>query len=369
MKGSQSNPSHRRYRPTRIATKKTGRRYLVIGGHGLLGSHLVEGLLARGEDQIHIFDRVPSPLFAEEIARGAVTVHLGDLTDVAALSRSCREVDAVFHTAASVNYWHDLRFEYDVIHTVNVTGTENVVAACLSEGVRQLIHTSSNTVVVPRDLLDHPLAFADETAPYASEPFLCHYVATKILAERAVLAANGRGQLLTAALRPGALYGPRDLISHGARGGVPGVGLADNIIDHIYVENVIHAFLLLERRLVPGAPVCGKAYFLSNYSPQGPRCESYFEFNCRLYAAFGRRFRLAPTPLPSALAWSSRAVVWATRGAGEHRLGELRKLRPSTLVLARGTYYFSCQRAQADFGYEPLYSAEEGVALTAASWQ
>jgi len=73
--------------------------------------------------------------------------------------------------------------------------------------------------------------------------------------------------------------------------------------------------------------------------------------------------------LLSALAWSSRTAVWATRGAIERRLGDLRKLRPSTLALARGTYYFSSHRAQTDFGYKPIYSAEEAIALTAAWWK
>jgi nucleoside-diphosphate-sugar epimerase len=364
-----SNPLHRRNYPSRVATEKTGKRYLIVGGHGLLGSHLVEGLLARGENQICIFDRAASPLFAKEIDSGIVTVHLGDLADLAALRRACSDVDVVFHTAASVNYWYDLPFEYESIHAVNVAGTENVVSACLSEGVRQLIHTSSNIVVVPRNLLEKPLTFADETTPYAKPPFLCHYVSTKILAEQAVLSTNGHGKLLTAALRPGALFGPRDLISRAVRDGMPGVGLTDNAMDYVYIENVIHAFLLLERRLTPGEDIGGKAYFISNYPPDGPRCESYFEFNRRLYAAFGRRFRLAPAPLMSALAWSSRTAVWATRGAAERRLGELRKLRPCTLVLARGTYYFSCKQAQTDFGYKPLYSIEDAVRLTRESWQ
>src|SRR6478672_6532622 len=121
MNGMELNRNHRRHRPRQVATAKTGKRYLVVGGHGLFGSHLVEGLLARGEDHVRIFDRVESPMFAEEVARGAVTVQQGDLSDVQALRRACSGVDVVFHTAASVNYWYDLPFEYDGIYAVNVT--------------------------------------------------------------------------------------------------------------------------------------------------------------------------------------------------------------------------------------------------------
>lgn len=359
----------RRNRPTRVPTEKTGKRYLVVGGHGLLGSHLVEGLLARGEDNVRVFDVAPSTLFDEEVARGTVTVQVGDVRDPTDVQQACRGVDVVFHTAAAVNYWANLPFEYDAIHEINVRGTENVVEACVAEGVAQLMHTSSSSVVVNRDLRRNPLALADESTPYASEPFLCHYVRTKVLAEQAVLAANGRGRLLTAALRPGGLFGPRDrFIAAAAKAGKPGIGGPTNVIDHIYVENVVHAFLLLERGLVPDAPVCGRAYFVTNYGETAPdeRSESYVEFNHRMSRAFGGRFKLAPSWAITALAWTSHAAVWLTKGAAERFLGELKMLRPATLVLTRGTFYFSSERARIDFGYAPLYGVDEALALTAA---
>ena len=110
------------------------------------------------------------------------------------------------------------------------------------------------------------------------------------------------------------MYGPRDqLISAAARAGKPGVGRADNVIDHIYVENVVHAFLLLERALVPGAAVGGQAYFVSNYASdgEGARCHSYLEFNRRFSAAYGLRFKLAPSWIISTLAWASQAACIA----------------------------------------------------------
>lgn len=354
-----------RHTPSKVPTPKTGKTYLVVGGFGFLGSHLVEALLARGEEKIHIFDRVRLPLFDEEIARGTVTLHLGDLVRRDDIGRACHGVDTVFHTAAAVNYWSDLPFEYDAIHAVNVTGTENLIAGCLAEGVKQLLHTSSSSVVVPHDVVERPLEYADESTPCASAPFLCHYIQTKVLAEQAVLAANGRDGLVTAALRPGGLYGPRDqLLAAAALSGAPGVGGRTNVIDHIYVENVVHAFLLLEAKLQPGAPVCGQAYFVTNYHGRDD-VDTYYQFNVKLSAAFHRRFRLAPPPLMSALAWTCQTLAKALGGRLPHRLGDLRKLRPATLALARATYYFSDRKARTDFGYQPLYSVEEAMAETA----
>ncbi len=164
------------------------------------------------------------------------------------------------------------------------------------------------------------------------------------------------------------MYGPRDLLlTPAVAAGVPGIGLEDNVIDHIYVENVVHAFLLLERRLVPGAPVCGRAYFVTNYPPS-TGSESIFAFNTRFSARFGRRFRLLPAPLVTALSRAVEALVRASRGRLARPLGDLAKLRPSSVALARGTYYFSHRRATADFGYEPLYSVDEGIDLSAQHW-
>jgi sterol-4alpha-carboxylate 3-dehydrogenase (decarboxylating) len=360
-----------RHHPPKIATAKTDKSYLVVGGHGLLGSHVVEALLARGERNIHVYDRTPSSLFADEVARGLVTFHRDDILDRAQLAAACRGIDTVIHTAASVNFWADLPFEYERIHAVNFTGTRNLIDACREAGVRQLLHTSSSSVVVGRDLAERPIAGGDESLPYASPPHLCHYIATKVLAERAVLEANGP-QLATAALRPGGMFGPRDEMLAGAvRSRAPGVGLPDNLIDHIYVENVVHAFLMLEQRLTPDSPAAGRAYFVTNYSPAigQSQCDRYYDFNSRFARAFGHEFRLGPRWLFSALAATSQTLMRASRGGLERRLGPLAKLRPAVLALARGTYYFSHAQASRDFAYEPLYSIDEGILLTAGWWR
>ena len=355
-----------RHAPARVPTARTGKVYLVVGGHGFLGSNLVEGLLARGEDRVHVFDAAPSRLFDEEVRRGAVVFHHGDLRDAKQVEEACAGVSTVFHAAARVDYWSDLPFELDALHAVNVTGTENVIAGCRARGVEQLVFTSSSSVVVPADVLARPIALADESAPYAAAPYLCHYIRTKGAAERAVLAADGRDGLRTAALRPGGMYGPRDpLLVPGAVAGLPGLGRTDNVVDFIYVENVVHAFLLLEQRLAPGHPTCGRAYFVTNYDP-ARGSESYLAFNQRFTAAFGKRFQLAPAGAVSATAAAVQAAMRLSEGGVAPYLGHLGKLRPASVTLARATYYFTHRRAAADFGYAPLYSVDEAMERTAA---
>src|SRR5262249_51616799 len=156
-------------------------------------------------------------------------------------------------------------------------------------GVEQLLFTSSATVVVNHDVGERPCVRVDERAPYAAPPYLCHYIATKIRAEERVLAASGRSgpggrTLLTAAVRPGGLFGPRDVhVSYNVSRNVPGVGGHGNVIDYIYVENVVHALFCLEAHLAPRSPVAGSAYFVT----QEEEMPGYYDFNTRFYALSG----------------------------------------------------------------------------------
>eukprot|EP00035_Acanthoeca_spectabilis_P014519 m.279076 g.279076 ORF g.279076 m.279076 type:complete len:185 (+) comp16156_c0_seq4:770-1324(+) len=67
---------------------------------------------------------------------------------------------------------------------------------------------------------------------------------------------------------------------------------------------------------------------------------------------------LAPF-LANAVSW----IIWGTRGAAEPYLGELAKLRPSVIKLARGTYCMSDKKAFTDLAYEPIYTTDEGIAI------
>lgn len=85
---------------------------------------------------------------------------------------------------------------------VNVDGTKTVIAAAVAAGVRKLVFTSSAGVVFNgADVRD-----IDERAPFPEVP-MDAYNETKSKAEEAVLAANGKGGLLTVALRPAGIFG------------------------------------------------------------------------------------------------------------------------------------------------------------------
>ena len=152
--------------------------------------------------------------------------------DRQAVQAAVSGVEVVYHTAAVPGVWG----AWELFHSVNVRGTENVIAACRACGVRKLVFTSSPSVTF--DGTDQ--CGVDESAPYPQR-WLCHYPHTKALAEQAVLAANDGRDLLTCALRPHLIWGPRDphlvprLIDRARRGRLRQVGDGNNLQGYLMV--------------------------------------------------------------------------------------------------------------------------------------
>ncbi|MCE9581889.1 MAG: NAD-dependent epimerase/dehydratase family protein, partial [Planctomycetes bacterium] len=163
---------------------------LVTGGGGFLGGAIVRRLVARG-DTVRSFSRGPHP-------ETNVEHHRGDIADAGAVTMAAAGCDIVFHVAAKAGVGMKRK---DYVRA-NVTGTQNVLAACRANNIRKLVFTSSPSVTFDGKDQDG----VDETAPYP-RGFLCPYAETKAAAERLVLAANGP-DLATVALRPHLIWGP-----------------------------------------------------------------------------------------------------------------------------------------------------------------
>ena len=231
---------------------------LVTGGGGFLGNAICRQLLARG-DQAVALQRSAS----DELEKLGIRLIQGSITDADLLKRAMRGIDAVIHTAARAGLWG----HYDDYFRPNVTGTENVIAACRSNGVRKLIFTSSPSITHA----DGDIEGGDESLPYAKH-YNSPYPATKALAEQRVMAANGP-ELHTVSLRPHLIWGPGDnhLLPHlleRAKSGklrLPGPG---KLIDTVYIDNAARAHILALDKL-ESAPetVGGKTYFISNDEP------------------------------------------------------------------------------------------------------
>ncbi|MFC5827082.1 NAD-dependent epimerase/dehydratase family protein [Nonomuraea insulae] len=110
-----------------------GARVVVTGGSGFIGRHLVERLLARGDD-VTVFDREPDP---------QVQTVTGDIRDEARLAEAIGAgVDVVYHLAAEVGVDRYLARPLDVID-VNFQGTRNVLERATAIGARVVVASTS----------------------------------------------------------------------------------------------------------------------------------------------------------------------------------------------------------------------------------
>ncbi len=233
-------------------------KVLVTGGGGFLGSAICRQLLARGNEVI-AYQRST----ADELKALGIEVVQGDITDSDLLNKTSRGADAIIHTAAKAG----LSVVYDDYFAPNVTGTQNVLSACRSNGIDKLVFTSSPSVTHS----DGDIEGGDESLPYP-KTYNSPYPATKSLAEKQVMAANC-AQLHTVSLRPHLIWGPGDthllpkLLERAKRGKLKLPG-PDKLIDTVYIDNAARAHLLaLDKLETHPEIVGGKTYFISNDEP------------------------------------------------------------------------------------------------------
>ncbi|KAI6028083.1 hypothetical protein PISMIDRAFT_678461 [Pisolithus microcarpus 441] len=216
--------------------------YLVIGGSGFVGRHVVEHLLARG-DVVSVLDIVQR--------HHDVPFYLGNIADEQDVLDILKKsgTTCIIHTASPQHGAKDPSLYYKI----NVEGTRAVINAAIAARVRKLVYTSSAGVVFDgADVVN-----LDERVPYPVKPFDA-YNDSKAQGEKIVLEANGKGGLLTVALRPAGIFGPGDrqmmagLYQVYQRGQTHiQVGDNNNLFDYTYVGNIAQAHLLAADKLVP----------------------------------------------------------------------------------------------------------------------
>ena len=319
---------------------------VVTGAAGHLGATLVRALLARGQ-------QVRALVHHDRRALDGLDVEIvqGDLADEDSLRRAFTGADLVYHTAAYISI---LRHERHRLHEVNVRGARNVVEACLSGGVRRLVHVSSievlesepsSTPVDESRPLVHSGTFAREDVGTMPEPAgretSSPYAHSKAAGERQVREGMARG-LDAVVVYPTAIVGPHDY-----RQGFPNAGLlaicegrlwalVDGGFDWVDVRDVADGALRAGEQAAAGA-----SYILSGHWAS-------------LHDLAKLAGEISVTPVPRLVfpLWAARIgapfVVAASRLAGRRPLYTSEALRPLD-----GNRSISHERATRELGYQP----------------
>jgi nucleoside-diphosphate-sugar epimerase len=175
-------------------------RYLVTGGAGFIGSHLVEHLVGEGHEVVVLDDFSTGKRENLEGLPSTMELIEGSVTDRVTCLRACRGVDFVLHQAALASVPRSLR-DPVATHHANVTGTLNILIAAKEAGVRRVVYAASssaygNTAELPKheDMVPRPLS------PYA---------VSKLAGEHYCRAFNAAFGIETVALRYFNIFGPR----------------------------------------------------------------------------------------------------------------------------------------------------------------
>lgn len=219
---------------------------IVTGGAGFIGSHIVDGLIARGDDVVVIDDL--SEGRRENLKGAKARLVVASILNVNVLNREFKGADAVFHQAAlrSVPKSLDEPLQYN---HVNIDGTYNVLEAARKADVPRVVFASSSSVYGE----GHPLPLKESYYPKPKSP----YAATKLAGESYMSMFHELYGLKTISLRYFNVFGPRQppnsqysgvipLFIKAAQNGKPPLiyGDGEQSRDFTYVSNIVKVNIL-----------------------------------------------------------------------------------------------------------------------------
>jgi len=177
---------------------------LVTGASGLLGSHVVEQLVAAGEPVRALVRPTSNTALLDE---WGVEKAVGDITDPDSLREAVKGVRRVYHVAAQVGDWGP----WERFVAVSIDGTRNMLEAAAEAEVDRFLHVSSISAY------GHPNGeglVLDESAPLGVGLHKwSYYSRAKVEAEKLAWAAHQAGRVPVTVVKPSWLYGPRDRAS------------------------------------------------------------------------------------------------------------------------------------------------------------
>jgi len=175
-------------------------RACVTGGAGFIGSQIGDALLERGDDVLVVDDFSTG---RRDYLNPRAELHEADLATARDLAQALKGVDVVFHTAALARVPRSIEQPLET-HAANVTGTLNLLKACVDAGVRRVVYSSSSSVYGDQPIL--PLT--EDMRPNPLNPYACQKYMGEIYCRNFVQVYG----LQTVCLRYFNVYGPRQVM-------------------------------------------------------------------------------------------------------------------------------------------------------------
>jgi nucleoside-diphosphate-sugar epimerase len=237
-----------------------GKSYLVTGGAGFIGSHIVRRLVGQGE-LVRVVDNLSTgqPIRLKDV-RHSIEFVEGDLADERVSDEVVKGVDFVLHQAAVPSVQRSVR---DPIGTnrSNVTATLNILESCRKAGVRRFVYAASSSAYGDTEVLPK----TEEMKPNPLSP----YALQKLVGERYCKLYYDLYGLETVSLRYFNVFGP-DQDPHSeysavipkfitkllAKEPLTVYGDGEQSRDFTYVENVVEANMLALRAIEAPGNVC-----------------------------------------------------------------------------------------------------------------
>jgi nucleoside-diphosphate-sugar epimerase len=118
-------------------------RYLVTGGAGFIGSNIVDELVKRGQEVVVLDDLSAGKEANLAAVRDKIDLHIGTITDLAAVQSACKGVQYVIHLAARTSVPRSVLNPLESNH-VNIDGTLNVLVAARDAQARRFVFAASS---------------------------------------------------------------------------------------------------------------------------------------------------------------------------------------------------------------------------------
>ncbi|CAL9693347.1 unnamed protein product [Knipowitschia caucasica] len=336
-------------------------KVLVTGGAGYFGFRLVKALAAQGMTVALLDMNKPTGDLPED-----TQFIQSDIRDYCSLYKVCEGVSCIFHTA-SYGMSGPEQLNKQLVESINIGGTNNVIKVCKERSIPRLVYTSTVNVVFD----GKPIEDGNETSvPYVPpEMHIDHYSRTKSVAEQMVLSANGcslqGGELLrTCVLRPCGIYGPEErrhlhrvMVNVERRLFSFRFGNSQAKMNWVHVDNLVLAHTLASEALTPqrNCVASGHVYFINDGISF-----NIFEWFEPLFKKLGYGKPLIK--LPFSLVYAAAILVECLHVV-------LRPVLNVPLLFTRNevrniavTHTFKIDKARAELGYCPKpYSLEDSV--------